>query len=126
MSPGIAGMGRCASCDLPGNGICSACRGRGKSMSGPCTRCSGTGRCARCNGTGRQNKSARPSFYSLSRKLMRLFSSVFNRNQCQECDEPGNGNCPTCHGLGHTLTQQCVNCSSTGKCTACDGTGKRS
>jgi len=36
---------------------------------------------------------------------------------CYECG--GTGECPGCHGLGHTLTQKCIVCGGTGGCPRC-------
>src|SRR5882672_9854669 len=120
MSPGRGGRSRCGACDIPGNGICAACRGRGKTLVGHCVQCVGSGCCPRCNGTGNLRKTSGDlDLYAIYRRMIRFFK----RGQCQECEDPGNGKCATCHGLGHTLTQTCAVCEGTAKCANCNGTG---
>jgi DnaJ-class molecular chaperone len=57
-------------------------------------------------------------------------------HMCLDCDSPGDGNCPECHGigkipgdlpaafggLGDELT--CDTCSGSGECRKCDGSGQ--
>ena len=51
----------CIDCDSPGDGICSACHGSGRSegysassygSEGTCSHCGGSGDCSRCEGAG--------------------------------------------------------------------------
>jgi hypothetical protein len=56
---------------------------------------------------------------------------------CLECDSPGDGNCPVCHGIGKILGDSvpdtfgglgdelsCASCSGSGECQKCDGSGQ--
>lgn len=55
---------------------------------------------------------------------------------CLDCDSPGDGNCPVCHGLGkmpgenvhgmlggHGDELSCASCSGSGECQKCEGSG---
>ena len=56
---------------------------------------------------------------------------------CHECDSPGDGNCPVCHGIGRLPGESlsggfeelggemsCSACNGSGECQACDGSGE--
>ncbi len=56
---------------------------------------------------------------------------------CLDCDSPGDGNCPACHGIGKVLGRSapgaldelgdelsCSYCSGSGECQKCDGSGQ--
>jgi len=58
-------------------------------------------------------------------------------HMCLDCDSPGDGNCPVCHGRGKipgdnipsTLgglgnESSCASCSGSGECQKCDGSGQ--
>jgi hypothetical protein len=58
-------------------------------------------------------------------------------HMCLDCDSPGDGNCPVCHGIGKMLVDgvpgtlggigeelSCASCSGSGECQKCDGTGQ--
>ena len=58
-------------------------------------------------------------------------------HMCLDCDSPGDGNCPVCHGQGMipggsvpiTLggpgdESSCPSCSGSGECQKCDGSGQ--
>jgi len=55
---------------------------------------------------------------------------------CLDCDSPGDGNCPVCHGIGKVLAARapssfgglgdevsCSSCGGTGECQKCEGSG---
>lgn len=55
---------------------------------------------------------------------------------CPDCDSPGDGNCPECHGKGHILEDEipatlhafgnsyCSACRGSGVCQTCGGMGE--
>jgi hypothetical protein len=58
-------------------------------------------------------------------------------HMCLDCDSPGDGNCPACHGIGKILAAgapsmfsglgdevACGPCGGTGECQKCDGSGQ--
>jgi len=58
-------------------------------------------------------------------------------HMCLDCDSPGDGNCPVCHGIGKITGDNipgafaelgdelsCVACSGSGECQKCDGSGQ--
>jgi hypothetical protein len=57
-------------------------------------------------------------------------------HMCLDCDAPGDGNCPACHGIGKVPGAgasamsgglgdelSCASCSGSGECQKCDGSG---
>jgi DnaJ-class molecular chaperone len=57
-------------------------------------------------------------------------------HMCLDCDSPGDGNCPACHGMGKVLGENspatfgglgdevsCASCTGSGECQKCDGSG---
>jgi DnaJ-class molecular chaperone len=58
-------------------------------------------------------------------------------HMCLDCDSPGDGNCPSCHGIGKVLAMSapgmldalgdeitCASCRGSGECQKCDGSGQ--
>jgi hypothetical protein len=58
-------------------------------------------------------------------------------HMCIDCDSPGDGNCPVCHGLGRMPgdnvqsmlggfgnESSCVSCGGSGECRKCEGSGE--
>ena len=56
---------------------------------------------------------------------------------CLDCDSPGDGNCPMCHGIGMLHGDgevarfgepagriSCASCNGSGECQKCDGSGQ--
>jgi len=56
---------------------------------------------------------------------------------CNECDSPGDGNCPVCHGIGRLPGDSvsgsiddlgggisCSACGGNGECQSCEGSGE--
>jgi DnaJ-class molecular chaperone len=53
---------------------------------------------------------------------------------CHNCDSPGDGSCPVCHGKGKIAGDEifgglgaeasCSMCGGSGECQTCDGTGE--
>ncbi len=58
-------------------------------------------------------------------------------HMCLDCDAPGDGNCPVCHGIGKLPGEDvtdayagspnavsCALCGGSGDCLRCDGSGQ--
>jgi hypothetical protein len=58
-------------------------------------------------------------------------------HMCLDCDSPGDGNCPFCHGIGRLPGENfssmsggigdeisCASCDGTGECRKCEGSGE--
>jgi hypothetical protein len=58
-------------------------------------------------------------------------------HMCLDCDSPGDGSCPACHGIGVLPGENsfrasgelgegvmCASCGGSGECQKCDGTGQ--
>jgi hypothetical protein len=58
-------------------------------------------------------------------------------HMCLDCDSPGDGNCPACHGFGKLpgesaldthgqpgTRMSCSYCNGSGECQKCDGSGE--
>ena len=58
-------------------------------------------------------------------------------HMCLDCDSPGDGSCPVCHGIGmlpgDSVSESfdgpgsrvpCTSCNGSGECRKCDGNGQ--